>query len=326
MPFRNTERFLVECLHSIQSQSCADWELLAVDDGSDDRSREIVKQAAGQDDRIRLLDNQGIGIIPALRTAYGSSKGAFITRMDSDDVMASRRLALMADQLRQHGPGHLALGQVRYFSDRGISAGYARYERWLNRLTASGRNFAEIYKECVVPSPCWMVARPDLEACGAFKPDRYPEDYDLCFRFYRQGLCCLPSDQVLHHWRDYDTRTSRNSEHYAQNYFLELKTHYFLELDRDARRPLVVWGAGFKGKKIARLLKVRDVAFSWVCDNPRKIGKKIYGETMRHFTYTGSLEHAQSVVTVANEEAQAAIRAYLEQQGSREGSDYFFFC
>ena len=326
MPFRNTERFLEECLQSIQSQSYPDWELLAVDDGSEDRSREIVRQAAGQDKRIRLLDNRGVGIIPALRTAFAASKGECITRMDSDDVMASERLALMTDQLRQHGPGHLALGQVRYFSDRGISDGYARYERWLNRLTASGRNFAEIYKECVVPSPCWMVARPDLEACGAFGPDRYPEDYDLCFRFYRQGLSCLPSDQVLHHWRDYDARTSRNSEHYAQNYFLEIKTHYFLELDRDARRPLVVWGAGFKGKKIARLLKDRGVSFSWVCDNPRKIGKKIYGVSLRHYTHSDSLEHAQSVVTVANEEAQAAIRAFLEQQGSREGSDYFFFC
>lgn len=326
MPFRNTAGFLEECLRSISEQSCADWELLAVDDRSEDRSRDLIRQAARRDKRICLLDNRGAGIIPALRTAYAASNGSYITRMDSDDVMAGERLAVMSEQLLRHGPGHLALGQVRYFSDRGISDGYARYESWLNGLTARGSNFTEIYKECVVPSPCWMTGRSDLDACGAFDSDRYPEDYDLCFRFYRQGLTTLPSEQVLHFWRDYDARTSRNSEHYAQNYFLEIKTHYFLQLDRDAGRPLVIWGAGFKGKKIARLLRQQGIDFYWVCDNPKKIGKQIYGKRLLHFSHTAALQRAQSVVTVANPEAQAQIRAYLRQQGAAPGSDYFFFC
>lgn len=326
MPFRNTAGFLPDCLRSIGAQSYAHWELLAVNDRSEDCSLEIVQQAAAQDGRINVLQNYGEGIIAALRTAYAASRGAFITRMDSDDVMAPGRLAAMSGQLQRHGPGHLALGQVRYFSDRGISDGYARYERWLNALTASGRNFSEIYKECVVPSPCWMAARSDLDACGGFEPDRYPEDYDLCFRFYREGLTCLPSGQVLHHWRDYDTRTSRTSEHYAQNYFLEIKTHYFLELDWDKGRPLVLWGAGFKGKKMARLLIERGVPFTWVCDNPKKIGKKIYGIKLRHFTNSGALGGAQSLVSVASEAAQAEIRAYLHQHGAQPGTDYFFFC
>lgn len=286
----------------------------------------MLEQNADQDPRITLLENRGVGIIPALRTAYAASRGAYITRMDSDDIMAADRLGAMLNQLLNCGPGHLALGQVRYFSDRGISDGYARYERWLNDLTATGRNFSEIYKECVVPSPCWMAARPDLDACGAFEPDRYPEDYDLCFRFYRQELTCLPSDRVLHQWRDYDSRTSRNSEHYAQNYFLEIKTHYFLEIDRDAHRPLVIWGAGFKGKKIARLLSDRGLAFFWVCDNPKKIGKKIYGHTLHHYTLAETLKSPQSLITVANEDAQAQIKSYLQQQGFRPGTDYFFFC
>lgn len=326
MPFRNTAVFLPDCLRSIRAQSYKHWELLAVDDRSEDNSRAVVEQAATRDGRISVLDNGGQGIIPALRTAYAASRGAFITRMDSDDVMAPERLAVMSGQLQRAGPGHLALGQVRYFSDRGISDGYARYERWLNALTASGSNFSEVYKECVVPSPCWMAARTDLDACGAFEPDRYPEDYDLCFRFYRERLTCLPSEHVLHHWRDYHTRTSRNSEHYAQNYFLKIKTHYFLELDWDQSRPLVLWGAGFKGKKIARLLQEQGVPFTWVCDNPKKVGKKIYGATLRHFTNSGSLQGAQSLVTVANEAAQAEIRAYLAQQGAQPGADYFFFC
>jgi hypothetical protein len=171
-----------------------------------------------------------------------------------------------------------------------------------------------------------MTFREDLEACGAFGPNRYPEDYDLAFRFYENGLNCIPCDQVLHLWRDYDTRTSRTSEHYAQNYFLDIKLHYFLKLDYDARRPLTVWGAGNKGKQIARGLRKKQIDFHWLCDNPKKIGKKIYGKQMLHYSRLQRLENPQSIVTVANEEAQVMIRDYFSDLGQSHMVDYFFFC
>ncbi|MBC2840655.1 glycosyltransferase family 2 protein [Robiginitalea sp. SC105] len=326
MPFKNTARFLEECLASIRAQDYGNWELLAVDDHSTDTSRQILEKVAGEDGRVRVTDNPGSGIIPALRQAYAASSGALVTRMDSDDRMAVNRLSTMAGQLQQSGPGHLALGLVRYFSNRGISDGYARYESWLNGLTREGANFSEIYKECVIPSPCWMVWRDDLERCGAFRPDRYPEDYDLAFRFYREGLTCLPVSDVLLFWRDYNERTSRNSEHYAQNYFLEIKTHYFLSLDRDADRPLIVWGAGFKGKKVARLLKRAGQPFRWVCDNPRKIGKRIYGIRLEDYRVLPGIKNPQSIITVANQLAQKEIRAYLQDHLKTPGESTFFFC
>lgn len=326
IPFRNTEIFFGECIDSILEQTYPHWEVLAVDDRSDDSSLSIVEAYASKDKRIRVFKNRAGGIIPALRTAYSYSEGRFITRMDSDDRMAPDKLEVMVGLLQANGIGHLAIGQVRYFSDVGISNGYARYEHWLNGLTAKGANYSEIYKECVVPSPCWMVHREDLDACGAFGPDRYPEDYDLTFRFYEKGIKCLPCGQLLHYWRDYATRTSRTSEHYAQNYFLGLKLHYFLKLDQIPSRPLTVWGAGFKGKKIAKELKERGIPFYWLCDNPKKIGKEIYGEKLLHFEVLKHLKAPQSIVTVANEDAQAMIRSYFSELGQGPMTDYFFFC
>ena len=223
IPFKNTAPFLLECLDSILGQSYVKWEVLAVNDGSLDQSNELVSQYTIKDKRIRLFQNKGSGIIPALQTAYSHACGEFITRMDSDDIMKPNRLEVMVKLLQEYGPGHLAVGQVRYFSQSGISDGYHRYEQWLNQLTATGSNYSEIYKECVVPSPCWMAHQSDFEASGGFLPNRYPEDYDLTFRFYEKGLKVIPCTQVLHLWRDYDTRTSRTHEHYAQNYFLDIK-------------------------------------------------------------------------------------------------------
>ena len=94
-----------------------------------------------------------------------------------------------------------------------------------------------------------MVYKTDFDRCGGFTPNTYPEDYDLAFRFYKQGLKCIPSNEVLHHWRDYAVRTSRVDAHYAENSFLELKVNYFLELSHDKEKTIIIWGAGAKGKK-----------------------------------------------------------------------------
>ncbi len=326
IPFKNTSAFLEACLQSICDQQYKNWEVLAVNDHSTDASRAILEHFAEKDPRIHVFDNEGSGIIPALQKGYKESTGVFITRMDSDDVMTANKLRVMVQSLLEKGRGHLAVGQVKYFSNRGISNGYERYEAWLNQLTATGNNYAEIYKECVIPSPCWMIHRKDLDVCGAFDANRYPEDYDLTFRFYEKKITCIPCGLVLHHWRDYDTRTSRTSEHYAQNYFLEIKLHYFLKLDYDVSRPLVVWGAGKKGKTVAKSLIDKGVAFLWVCDNPLKIDKNIYGQRMLHYSEMESMPNSQSIITVANEISQKEIRTYFKSHNQRAMRDYFFFC
>ena len=326
IPFKDTADFLPECLDSIVNQTYIDWEVLAVNDHSTDTSLELLSSCSQRDKRIKVFQNNGNGIIPALQTAFAQSSGGFVTRMDSDDIMEPNRLEVMVNSLIKYGKEHVAVGKVKYFSNRGISNGYQRYEEWLNQLTSTGNNFEEIYKECVIPSPCWMVYRSDFEQSEGFEPKRYPEDYDLTFRFYEHGFKIIPCDQVLHLWRDYDTRTSRTHEHYAQNYFLDIKLHYFLKLDYDKNRPLVVWGAGFKGKKIAKGLKKQGLDFIWLCDNPKKIGKKIYGKELVHFEALQSLKNPQSIITVANENAQHEIRSYFSELGQLPMQDYFFFC
>ena len=246
--------------------------------------------------------------------------------MDSDDIMAKNKLNVMVHQLEIFGRNHVAIGLVKYFSAEGISDGYARYEAWLNGLTKLGTNYSEIYKECVIASPCWMLHRQDLITCGAFDPNLYPEDYDLTFRFYEHGYTCIPNNELLHYWRDYSTRTSRTHEHYAQNYFLDIKLRYFLKLDYKHKRPLTVWGAGFKGKKIAKALVEKGIEFYWICDNPKKIGKDIYGKILLPFEELKQLTHTQTIVTVANAEQQKEITTYFEALNMRPMHDYFFFC
>jgi glycosyltransferase involved in cell wall biosynthesis len=326
LPFKDTARYLKECIESIQTQNYREWEVLAVDDHSSDESRSVMESFVITDPRIKVFNNRGSGIIDALVLAHSQSSGEFITRMDSDDIMGPGRLKVMVRSLQRAGIGHIALGQVRYFRDGKIGEGYRSYEQWLNGLTGKGKNFDEIYKECVIPSPCWMVHRKDLGRSGAFLPKRYPEDYDLAFRFYASGLKCLPCQEVLHLWRDHGERASRNSGHYAENSFLDIKVHYFLKLHKVPVRPLALWGAGKKGKKLAQLFLREQIRFYWICNNPKKIGKDIYGKVLLPLKELDALGAPQIIVAVANAGEQRSILDHLKARDLKNMQDFFFFC
>ena len=326
MPVKNTDQFLIECLESIINQTETDFEFIAIDDHSTDESYSILKEYSLKDKRFKVFKNSGNGIIEALRLAYSKSSGNYITRMDSDDIMSLDKLKVLKSNLSACGSGHIALGKVKYFSEKPLGAGFKKYENWLNSLIEEGKNFEGIYKECVIPSPCWMVYREDLEKCKAFYPNEYPEDYDLAFRFYVEGLRPIACHQILHHWRDYSTRTSRTHVHYADNTFLDIKMRYFLQLDFDSNKNLVVWGAGDKGKTVAKKLIAQKIKFSWICDNPKKIGKHVYDQIMLPITALESIDNSQSIINVANSEAQDEIKLFFKERNLISNKDFFFFC
>jgi len=326
LPVYNAGLFLEDCLQSILQQTFTRWELLAVDDFSTDNSADILQAFAKNDSRIQFFSNTQKGIIPALRLAFAQSSGQYITRMDADDRMLPQKLEQLHHALQTNGKGSVATGLVRYFSESELGGGYQKYEQWINRLTRDERNFEEIYKECVIPSPCWMLHRSDLELCGAFQPNRYPEDYDLAFRFYEQQLKVVGVPEVLHEWRDHPTRTSRTDPTYANPQYFELKLHYFLRLDYDQNRPLVLWGAGSKGKAVAKKLQASDVPFHWICETPGKIGKHIYGQHMQSPAVLPQLQRPQILIAVSAPDGQQEIQAFLDEHHFENMEDYFFLC
>ncbi len=327
MPVKNYAQYLPACLESIRAQSCTDWELLAVNDHSDDQTPEILQAFAKRDPRIRPLNNEGRGLIPALRTAFRHSRGKLLTRMDADDLMPPQKLRLLSEKLLQSGPGHLALGLVEYFCDPGetLGNGYRQYAQWLNELISQNRIWQQIYRECTVPSSAWMCRREDLMACHAFEPDVYPEDYDLCFRFYAHGLQTAPVRRLVHLWRDHGLRISRTHEHYADHTFLDLKLPWFLKTDYDPQRPLVLYGAGKKGKRLASMLHERNIPFHWLCNTPSKWGKEMYDTRWHPPAFLGQLKHPQLIFSVAQRDARQSLREMPAFKNLEEGKDFFAF-
>jgi glycosyltransferase involved in cell wall biosynthesis len=100
MPAYNAERFIVEAIESVLAQTYPDWELLVVDDGSTDRTAELV---SGFDDpRIRMIRQQNGGESVARNTALENTRGEFLAFLDSDDQYLPNHLEETVQYLLQH--------------------------------------------------------------------------------------------------------------------------------------------------------------------------------------------------------------------------------
>lgn len=326
MAVKDTAPYLPACLDSILAQTYPYWELIAVNDHSTDATPEILRSYAERDSRVRVFDSDRPRLIPTLQVAYAQAKGTLINRMDSDDKMPQDKLEILVTEWKKYGQGHVIAGGTEHFVDEGeVGDGFRRYERWLNDVARRSAHYEEIYTECVIPSHSWIIHRDDFDSVDAFDPIVYPEDYDLCFRFYRAQLKIIGIDVVLHHWRDRSTRISRTWEEYKDNRYFELKTRFFYELDRDRNRPLVLWGAGRNGKDMAKILLGHQDQFHWVCDNERKIGKDVYGVTMEHFDTIPKLPNPQIIIVVSSPDGKEEIKATLRQWHKKPVEDYWFF-
>ena len=85
MPVYNAEKTVERAIRSVQSQTCPDWELLAVDDGSADGSGAVCDRCAQEDARIRVFHTPNAGVSHARNTAMQAARGEWIAFLDSDD-------------------------------------------------------------------------------------------------------------------------------------------------------------------------------------------------------------------------------------------------
>jgi glycosyltransferase involved in cell wall biosynthesis len=114
LPVYNAEQFLEECIVSILYQSYEDFELLVVDDGSTDKSVEIIHSF--NDERIRFIQNNH-NYIETINMAFSESKGEYIARMDSDDKMMLNRLEKQVQYMDQNPELFVCTGLAQCFGE-----------------------------------------------------------------------------------------------------------------------------------------------------------------------------------------------------------------
>lgn len=277
MPYHNAEKTLLECLDSILQQTLSTFELLAVDDGSNDRSTSILLEKQSQDKRIRLISPGRVGLVNALNLGLKAARTPLVARMDADDIMTPTRLEKQVAFMQTHPKIALVGCLVEMFPKETIQGGFREYGRWLNRCITHEDISDEIYWESPLAHPSVLFRKSLIESVGGYRSGPFPEDYELWLRMNRAGLHFSKIEEILLQWRDHPNRLTRTDPRYSRLAFDTLRAHF---LNQDPRlkkgRPLVIWGAGRPTRKRAQhLLNLGYQTTVWVDVDPNKIGHRI---------------------------------------------------
>ncbi|MEM0984870.1 MAG: glycosyltransferase [Pseudomonadota bacterium] len=119
MPAFNTEAFIGEAIESVRAQTYSNWELLIVEDGSDDRTLKIATDYASKDQRIRVFENPGKYQTAARNHAFENALGKYACFLDSDDIMYPDGLRARVKALQENKQVRLVHGVVCRIGENG---------------------------------------------------------------------------------------------------------------------------------------------------------------------------------------------------------------
>ncbi len=102
VPVYNNEKYIARCLDSVLNQTYHDFEILTINDGSTDRSREILQEYAAKDSRIRYFEQSNQGVSVARNCGIDNAKGEYIHFLDGDDYLASYALEYLFTTMKTY--------------------------------------------------------------------------------------------------------------------------------------------------------------------------------------------------------------------------------
>jgi len=322
LPFYNAESTLERAIASIQQQTCKDWELLTVDDGSTDDSRSIVEQLAKLDSRIHIVGKDHRGIVGALQQGCAAASGHFLARMDADDFSMPLRFERQRAFMEENPKAGLCGVQVKMVGGK-IGEGRQRYENWLNSMLTPALIQHDLLVECPIAHPAFFMRRECFETVGGYQDHGWPEDYDLVMRVALSEWQLGNVPEVLLEWHDIVDRLSMRDPRYEEASFRAIKRHYLMQSHLKGAKTFYQWGAGEVGKRWLREWTNRKPE-AVVDIHPRKIGKRIHDIDVIAPEDLPEAGTTFIVIAVGAPGARREIRDWLNPRGYREGVEYCF--
>jgi len=321
MPVRNEETFLKAAVASIKAQTFQEWELVVVDDGSTDGTAAILA-AAAEDERIRVLQNSGRGLVAALNLGLAECRGVFVARMDGDDISHPERLAKQLKVFAGDPATGLVAASFCHFPRRGLKIGMLAYEAWQNSLTSHERIMADIFVESPFVHPGVMFRKKVIDRLGGYRDMGWPEDYDLWLRMAGDGVLFAKTAEPLIFWRDRPQRATRTMAEYSADAFRRCKAHHLQDGFLRDSAAVILAGAGKEGRAWQRVLAESGIKVSqWIDVDPKKRGRTLHGAEIAAPDDI-SPNQGKMLVTVGTRGARAGIREWAVAAGFVEGLDF----
>jgi len=326
LPVRNAAPWLEQCVGGLGRQRMSDFEVVAVDDGSEDGSAQLLRAWALDDARVRVLSPGRVGLVDALDAGLALCRAPMVARMDADDIPHPAWLERCVELLAGASGVDVVSCGVRFFPRRRVAEGFRLYEAWLNGLTDHEAMARERFVESPLPHPGTLFRRDTVVAAGGYRQGPWPEDHELWLRLFDAGVRFAKVPGLLLFQREHPGRLTRTDPRYGTGAFLRLKATYLLRGPLGGGRPAVLWGAGPTGRRLAAaLLEGGGEVEAFVDIDPAKIGRTVRGRAVLPPGEVPALVRGGAVVlaAVASRGARELIRSRLGAMDLTEGVDWW---
>jgi glycosyltransferase involved in cell wall biosynthesis len=326
LPVRDGARTLPAALASLAAQTFRDFEVVCVDDGSEDATADLLDGWKRDEPRLRVIRQPRLGLVAALNRGVGAARGEFIARMDADDVGHPDRLRLQVGRLHAEPDLGVMSCRVEFGGNRAAAAGYARYVDWINGLLTHEEIALARFRESPLAHPSVMFRRELPERHGGYRDGRFPEDYELWLRWMEAGVRFAKAPEVLLTWNDAPDRLSRTHPNYDVNAFYDMKAGYLAQwlAAHNPRHPrVVIIGAGrVTRRRVEKLIALGVEVEAWADLDPKKIGRAYHGAPVVHHEAIPPPDQCFVVPFVSSIGAADQIRGMLEGRGFVRGKTF----
>jgi len=176
-PTYNRARFIREAVESVLAQTMPNWELLIVDDGSTDDTREVLASYLA-DERIQYIYQPNQGQSVARNAALAKARGEFVGFLDSDDLWRAQKLERQLSIFEAQPDVHIVHGDESIIDEHGLEISQENMRRY------SGNIAAQLLADNSVSITTALVKRECFDEMGLFQASHgVADDYDLWLRF-----------------------------------------------------------------------------------------------------------------------------------------------
>jgi len=223
MAVYNGQRYLESAIRSILTQTFRDFEFIIIDDGSKDRSLEILEGLAHMDPRIRLISRPNKGLTVSLNEGLNAARGEFIARMDGDDLALPDRFEKQVAFLRQNPEVVLVGSRVEYIDPEGapinLKPGMV--------LTHDEIDAALLRKGWPIVHPAILMRTATVRSIGGYA-EKYQtnQDHDLFLRLAERGKLANLPEVLLKYRQHFDSISLAKSKQQGDTVELILREAY----------------------------------------------------------------------------------------------------
>jgi glycosyltransferase involved in cell wall biosynthesis len=219
IPSYNHAAYIGEAIESVLTQTYEDWELIVIDDGSQDGSVDIISDYA--DNRITLITQENAGAHAAINRGISLAKGQFISILNSDDVYHRDRFTKLLPVIQRDENVVLVSSYIQLIDaagrNCGIKRGYKNLEPWLlERQNLSFRAGADarlalLTENYLGTTSNFLFRKQALDHLGVFRALRFTHDWDFALRCMYYGELLLYPESLLK-YRTHDKNTIRSNQ------------------------------------------------------------------------------------------------------------------